>query len=53
MIEGTRLSQLSETIQNLQAATTALKEEQSRHGMLIEGVLQQLNNLVLSYDSLV
>jgi hypothetical protein len=53
MIEGTRLSQLSETIQNLQEATTAMKEEQSKHGMLIEGVLQQLYNLASSYDSLV
>ncbi|KAA8549923.1 hypothetical protein F0562_001607 [Nyssa sinensis] len=52
MAEGTRLSQLSETVNNLQGVTTALKEEQSRHGMLIEGVLQQLNNLASSYDSL-
>ncbi|KAA8514829.1 hypothetical protein F0562_018008 [Nyssa sinensis] len=53
MAEGTRLSQLSETLNNLQGVTTALKEEQSRHGMLIEGVMQQLNNLASSYDSLV
>ncbi|KAA8515066.1 hypothetical protein F0562_018147 [Nyssa sinensis] len=53
MAEGTRLSQLSETVNNLQGVTIALKEEQSRHGMLIEGVLQQLNNLASSYGSLV
>ena len=53
MAEGTRLSQLSEIVNNLQGVTTALKEEQSRHGKLIEGVLQQLNSLASSYDSLV
>jgi len=39
MAEGTWLSQLSETVNNLQGVTTALKEEQFRHEMLIEGVL--------------
>ena len=53
MAKGTRLSQLSEIVHTLQRATTALKEEQSRQGALIEGVLQQLNKLALSYDSLV
>lgn len=53
MAEGTRLSQLSEIVNHLQGETVALKEEQSRHGMLIEGVLQQLNNLASSYDNLV
>jgi hypothetical protein len=37
----------------LQGVTTALKEEKFRHDMLIEGVLQQLNNLASTYDSLV
>jgi hypothetical protein len=37
----------------LQGVTTTLKEEKFRHDMLIEGVLQQLNNLASTYDSLV
>lgn len=53
MADGTRYSKLSETVHNLHGETAALKDEQSRHGMLIEGVLQQLNNLASSYDSLV
>jgi hypothetical protein len=39
MVEGTWLSQLSKTVNNLQGVITALKEEQFRHDMLIEGVL--------------
>lgn len=53
MADGARYSKLSETVHNLHGETAALKDEQSRHGMLIEGVLQQLNNLASSYDSLV
>ena len=49
MAEGTRLSQLSEIVNNLQGVTTALKEEQ-RYG---KSVLQQLNSLASSYDILV
>ena len=52
MAEGTRLSQLSETVQHLQAVTTKLTDEQARHGVLMEGILQQLNNLASSYEGL-
>lgn len=38
MAEGTRLSQLSETVQHLQAVTTKLTDEQARHGVLMEGI---------------
>ena len=45
MVEDTRLSQLSEIIHHLQEVTTKLTMEQSIHGILMEGNLQQLNNL--------
>lgn len=52
MAEGTRLSQLSDTVHHLQEVTTKLTEDQSRHGILMEGILQQLNNLASSYEGL-
>ena len=53
MADGTRLSQLSDTVSNLQGSIVALKEEQSGQGLLMHQVLQQLNNLASSYDNLV
>ena len=52
MAEGTRISQLAENVQRLQEVTTKLSDDQSRHGMLMEGILQQLNNLASSYEGL-
>ncbi|KAA8524249.1 hypothetical protein F0562_010672 [Nyssa sinensis] len=46
MAERTRLVHLSNIVNTLHGETVSLKEEQSRQGMLIERVLQQLNNLV-------
>ena len=53
MAEGTRLTQLSETVRQLQDVTTVLTGQQSKQELLMEKVLQQLNNLATSYDSLV
>ena len=53
MAEGIRLTQLSETLKQLQEVTTILTGEQSKQRLLMEKVLQQLNNLASSYDSLV
>lgn len=53
MADGTRLSWLFEAVTNLHGETTTLKEEQSTHGALIEGILQQLDNLASSYNNLV
>ncbi|XP_035543610.1 uncharacterized protein LOC118347690 [Juglans regia] len=52
MAEGTRLSQLVEAVTTIHGETASLKEAQKRQEALIEGVLQQLNNLASSYDSL-
>lgn len=40
MAEGTRLTQLSNTVKQLQEMTTVLTKEQSKHGKLMERVLQ-------------
>ena len=53
MTKGTRLSQLSETVKQLQEVTKGLTEEQSKQGKLMEKVLQQLNSMASSFDSLV
>ena len=52
MAEGTRISQLFDSVHHLQEVTTKLTDEQSRHGLLMEGILQQLNNLASSYEGL-
>ena len=52
MTEGTRMSQLAETVKQLQGASTALTEEQTKQGVLMEKILQ-LNNLTSNYDNLV
>ena len=51
MAEGTRFTQLSDAVKQLQEVTTILQEEQSKHGLLMEGILQQLNNMAASYDN--
>ena len=51
--KGTCVTQLSNTVKHLQEVTATLQEGQSRHGLLMEGILQQLNNMVASYVSLV
>lgn len=51
--EGTCLTHLSNTVKHLQEVTTTLQEGQSRHGLLMKGILQQLNNIAAIYDSLV
>ena len=53
MAKGARMSQLAETVKQLQGASTALAEEQTKQGVLMEKILQQLNKLASSYDSLV
>lgn len=53
MAEGTRSTQVAEAITTLRGENNALKEEQSRQGVLMGEVLQQLNNLATNYDNLV
>ncbi|XP_041001674.1 uncharacterized protein LOC121247377 [Juglans microcarpa x Juglans regia] len=53
MAEGTRLSQLAEIVTTIHGETASLKEARDKQEALIEGVLQQLNNLASNYDSLV
>lgn len=38
MAEGTRISQLFDSVHHLQEVTTKLTDEQSRHGLLMEGI---------------
>ena len=53
MAEGTRAAQVAEAITTLRGENNALKEEQSRQGVLMGELLQQLNHLATSYDNLV
>ena len=52
MADGTRMTQLAETVKQLQGASTALTEEQTQQRVLMEKILQQLNNLATNYDHL-
>jgi len=53
MADGTSISQLAENVKQLQATSTAMAEGQTKQGVLMEKILQQLNKLASSYDSLV
>ena len=53
MAEDTKMSQLAETVKQLQGASIALTEKQTKQGVFMEKILQQLNNLASNYDNLV
>lgn len=52
MVEGTHCAQLAKAVSALMGEYVQLREEQERQRQMLELVLQQINNLVASYDPL-